>query len=411
METNLLSTTTLEPVKKEQSLQPYKILYVGTNCKLFCQQMVDLNYIGLSLNNPFKAYCWLKKMAEVKNLPDAIICDLKLEGGDAYNLFNSLKEDEALANIPFIVISKSFNKEEKLQALKHGFDDFYPYPPNALNIHKRLQFLINNPKEKVKATNTYKGLTPKGIPIVKRIFDIVVASTLLILLSPLFLLVMILIKLESKGPIFYVSKRAGRGYKIFDFYKFRSMRVGADKELHKLIDHNIYSANNLKNNAFEPAQSDSQCIDCLIAGKPCSDIVEHEGKKICSKQLSKIKSQKPSFIKLENDPRVTRIGKFIRKTSIDELPQLFNVLIGDMSIVGNRPLPLYEAEQLTTDMWAKRFMAPAGITGLWQVAKGGKASVSDTQRKMLDVIYATKYNIWLDLKIMLRTLPAMIQKG
>jgi lipopolysaccharide/colanic/teichoic acid biosynthesis glycosyltransferase len=409
METN--ATLTINELKTSTAIQPKKILYVGTNCKLFCQQMVELNYIGLSLNNSFKAYCWLKKMAECNNLPDAIICDLKLEGGDAYNLFDSLKEDEQLRNIPFIVISKSFSREEKLEALKHGFDDFYPYPPNAYKIHKRLSFLMENPKSLKRGDSTSNSLTNRDIPLVKRVFDIVVASTLLLLLSPLMLLVMLLIKLESRGPVFYISKRAGRGYKVFDFYKFRSMRVGADKELAQLADKNIYSAQNLKNNAFEQTAVEGECIDCLIAGKPCSNTVEHFGRMICEKQLARVKHNKPSFIKLENDPRVTKIGKFIRKTSIDELPQLINVLKGDMSIVGNRPLPLYEAEQLTTDLWAKRFMAPAGITGLWQVAKGGKASISDTQRKMLDVVYATKFNIWLDIKIMMRTLPAMIQKG
>ena len=117
------------------------------------------------------------------------------------------------------------------------------------------------------------------------------------------------------------------------------------------------------------------------------------------------------FVKLKNDPRVTKIGKLIRKTSIDELPQLINVLKGDMSIVGNRPLPLYEAEQLTKDAWAARFIAPAGLTGLWQTAKGGKVNVSNEQRIAFDIEYAETSSMLTDLKIIARTLPAMIQKG
>ena len=121
-------------------------------------------------------------------------------------------------------------------------------------------------------------------------------------------------------------------------------------------------------------------------------------------------SKAPTFMKLANDPRVTGIGKIIRKTSIDELPQLINVLKGDMSIVGNRPLPLYEAEKLTVDGWSTRFRAPAGLTGLWQISKRGKSDMSVEERIQMDIDYAKDYSIWMDLKIILKTLPAMIQE-
>ncbi|MEO7531733.1 MAG: sugar transferase, partial [Sediminibacterium sp.] len=117
-----------------------------------------------------------------------------------------------------------------------------------------------------------------------------------------------------------------------------------------------------------------------------------------------------AFLKFKDDPRITRAGKFIRNTSIDELPQLWNVIIGDMSIVGNRPLPLYEAEKLTTDKYAPRFMAPAGITGLWQVEKRGKGEMSEDERLILDNIYAANFNLWYDLKLILKTIPALFQK-
>ena len=118
-----------------------------------------------------------------------------------------------------------------------------------------------------------------------------------------------------------------------------------------------------------------------------------------------------AFVKIENDPRITRVGRFIRKYSIDELPQLFNILRGDMSIVGNRPLPLYEAEKLTDDNCIDRFMAPAGLTGLWQVEKRGKGgAMSAEERKQLDIIYGQTYNFAMDMKIILRTLTAFVQK-
>ena len=118
-----------------------------------------------------------------------------------------------------------------------------------------------------------------------------------------------------------------------------------------------------------------------------------------------------AFFKLENDPRITRVGHFIRKYSIDELPQLFNILKGDMSVVGNRPLPLYEAELLTSDEYVQRFMAPAGLTGLWQVEKRGDAGkMSAEERKQLDIKYAKEFSFRMDMKIIFKTFTAFIQK-
>jgi lipopolysaccharide/colanic/teichoic acid biosynthesis glycosyltransferase len=118
----------------------------------------------------------------------------------------------------------------------------------------------------------------------------------------------------------------------------------------------------------------------------------------------------PVFIKIDNDPRVTKLGAFLRKCSLDELPQLLNVFKGDMSLVGNRPLPLYEAATLTTDEWAKRFMAPAGITGLWQIKKKTKYKMTAEERINLDVKYADKSNFLFDLWIMANTPSAVIQR-
>jgi lipopolysaccharide/colanic/teichoic acid biosynthesis glycosyltransferase len=130
-----------------------------------------------------------------------------------------------------------------------------------------------------------------------------------------------------------------------------------------------------------------------------------------------VANKKSAFVKIVDDPRITKVGKFIRNTSIDELPQLINVIKGDMSIVGNRPLPVYEAEMLTQDSLSKRFLAPAGITGLWQVELRGKGGVmSEDERKRLDNEYADhfkdgKYSFWYDIGLILRTIPAMFQKS
>lgn len=119
-----------------------------------------------------------------------------------------------------------------------------------------------------------------------------------------------------------------------------------------------------------------------------------------------------TFIKIEHDPRVTKVGHFLRKYSLDELPQFINILRGDMSVVGNRPLPLYEAELLTNDDSIDRFMAPAGLTGLWQVEKrGDSGKLSAQERKQLDIRYGKEFSFWYDIKILLKTLTAFVQKG
>lgn len=243
------------------------------------------------------------------------------------------------------------------------------------------------------------------LPIWKRLFDLFFASLALILLSPIFLITIILIRLESKGAIFYASKRVGMNYQVFDFYKFRSMSLGADKMVSKLQMDNQYLKNN-KSSLTEPTRGD------MLGSETEPILIGEEGPIMESDYLSeKRQKQKASFFKINNDPRITKVGYFIRKTSIDELPQLINIIKGDMSVVGNRPLPLYEAEALTTDQWAERFLGPAGLTGLWQVEKRAKSlEMSPEERKALDVFYVRNFSFWLDLKIILRTIPALLQK-
>jgi lipopolysaccharide/colanic/teichoic acid biosynthesis glycosyltransferase len=263
--------------------------------------------------------------------------------------------------IIFILTESKSNSTITNIALKLGVNDCYLHPVPFEDVKERIIFL--NTFLTLKAQVCQAPDLPERdfkVPVMKRIIDIVISVFALIFLSPLFLIVAILVKLDSKGSVFYTSKRVGTGYKIFDFYKFRTMRPGADKEV----------ANLLKSNQYGNA----------------------------------------AFFKLQNDPRVTKLGSFLRNTSIDELPQLFNVLKGDMCLVGNRPLPLYEAELLTTNEWATRFLAPAGLTGLWQISKRGKKDMSELERKELDNYYAANFSLYMDLKIIMKTFPALIQK-
>ncbi|MEO1021622.1 MAG: sugar transferase [Bacteroidota bacterium] len=236
----------------------------------------------------------------------------------------------------------------------------------------------------------------------KRTLDILISLAALAVLSPVLLVVIIAMKLESKGPVFYVSKRVGQHYKIFDLYKFRTMFVNADQKLDSLKHLNQYTS--------ADEETPEMCCSCN-RDNPCSPVLFHDGQSICERLYirRKQKSTTEAFVKIVNDPRITKVGRFLRNTSIDELPQLINVLKGDMSVVGNRPLPLYEAEQLTRDKASLRFEAPAGLTGLWQVTQRGKSEITPQQRIELDNTYAKKYGVLFDLKIIFMTIPALFQ--
>jgi exopolysaccharide biosynthesis polyprenyl glycosylphosphotransferase len=200
----------------------------------------------------------------------------------------------------------------------------------------------------------------------KRLFDAVATALALLLIAPLLLAVAILIKLDSPGPVFFRQKRIGESGNRFTMLKFRSMRADADPEVHKAY------------------------IQRLIEQNISLDQVNKNGQ---------------HSLKMEDDPRITRLGRFIRKTSIDELPQLFNVLRGDMSLVGPRPPLPYEMEMYQE--WHKRRLeVPPGITGWWQVK--GRNRVSFDEMVRMDIYYIEHNSLWLDLKILFLTPWAVI---
>lgn len=253
-------------------------------------------------------------------------------------------------------------------------------------------------------TNSLSSLYSRRSLIAKRMLDISITSIGLLLASPLLLAATIAIRLESKGPIFYRSKRVGSNYKIFDLLKFRTMIPDADQKIGNMSHLNLYGSD-------QSIEIPQDCPDCKKLGKPCSPIMYADNKQVCENfYFYIIEFEKAGiFFKAKDDPRISRVGKFLRNSSIDELPQLLNILKGDMSLVGNRPLPLYEAEKLTTDARAFRFLAPAGLTGLWQVTKRGKKDMSEEERITLDNNYALNHSLWLDIKIILKTFPALLQ--
>ena len=192
--------------------------------------------------------------------------------------------------------------------------------------------------------------------VTKRILDFTISSVVITLLSPVLLVVAILIKLASPGPVLFIQERLGLHKRHFKVYKFRTMVVDAEKRMRE---------------------------------------IEH---------LNQVSG--PVF-KMKNDPRITPIGRLLRKTSMDELPQLFNVLKGNMSLVGPRPLPIRDYEGFNEDWQRRRFSVKPGITCLWQVQ--GRSSIPFEKWMELDLQYIDKWSLWLDFQILLRTIPAVFR--
>ncbi|MCA6439769.1 MAG: sugar transferase [Sediminibacterium sp.] len=357
-----------------------------------------------SFTNPVELYYSLDK--QKFNLV-AIISqnEVLAQGGIAF--LEALRKRNI--DVPFFLVSQQLSESTVKLSLKAGVADVFKLPIKQSSIELRVPLLIEK-WDALKNTSRVIEFHKYKTPFIKRVFDIVFAGTVLLLISPLLLVICILLKLESKGPIFYYALRVGSGYRTFKFYKFRSMFVNADQRIKELKHLNQYAPTADTDGGGD---DDEQyiCEECRAAGTQCQFPIYSDKIRWCEKQYATTKKAKAgaAFFKLKDDPRITKVGKFIRNTSIDELPQLWNVIIGDMSIVGNRPLPLYEAEKLTTDKYAMRFMAPAGITGLWQVEKRGKGEMSEEERLMLDNKYAENHSFINDIKLILRTIPALLQ--
>ena len=321
-----------------------------------------------------------------------------------------------------ILLTDLLSDEERITYQKCGINDTLNKDSSVTEINKKIQFITSRENILFDDKASGKNILHFKIPIWKRTFDIIFSLIALIILSPVFIITAIAIKLESNGPVLFKSKRVGTNYTVFDFLKFRSMFMDSDKRLKELSKTQNQYSDKIEEPVvpvghFDANVDDNTAIgDDLGAEMLISDeevMLVGDDFVVSESSFNKQKNEdiNNAFVKIENDPRITKVGHFIRKYSIDELPQLVNILKGDMSVVGNRPLPLYEAEKLTSDDSIDRFMAPAGLTGLWQVEKrGDSGKLSAEERKQLDITYGQTYNFILDMKIIFKTLTAFIQK-
>lgn len=386
------------------------VVYVGEDFEFIKEFTVQNPNSRLkSCKNSFEAAMLIDNDSTI----GAIVCEYKLPGQNGIAFFNTLQARFAALKIPFILVHSTKENELRKQALRSGIDDFYVKPIALNGLYDRLTFLkeLKGNLDKNNIATAKQTLKPYKTRFLKRAFDITVASIVLLCAAPLLLVFIIAIRLESKGKVYYISKRVGTGYKIFNFLKLRSMYPDADQRMKEFEHLNQYAGTD------EVESYTTKKVDESLLESESEVYLIGDDEKVSETAFNKAKKEdtESAFIKFENDPRITKVGHIIRKLSIDELPQLINVLKGDMSIVGNRPLPLYEAELLTTDEWTTRFNGPAGITGLWQVEARGRSSKMSTQeRKELDNKYVEMANsknaFWLDMWIIIRTFKAVFQK-
>ena len=331
-------------------------------------------------------------------------------------------------SIYIILLTHELTMDDRKVYQKCGINDTADINASITELNKKITFIADREVQLFDDQDARYRMLKFKIPVWKRLFDIFFSALAIIILSPVFLITAIAIRLESKGPVIFKSKRVGTNYTIFNFLKFRSMYCDAEDRLKEVAKE---AGNQYLDKSGEKKEEEEHTITAPLGAEAEmmmmdlgmeSDMMISDDEVmlvgddyvVAESDYAKEKQEEieSAFVKIENDPRITKVGKFIRKYSIDELPQLFNILKGDMSIVGNRPLPLYEAEKLTADKSIDRFMAPAGLTGLWQVEERGKGGMmSAEERKQLDIEYGRNYSFKMDMQIIFRTLTAFVQKN
>ena len=320
--------------------------YIGKNTDWINRISHCLDCQVLTFNNPIKAILYIHEQSKKDVSPAYVFIE-------SYNKTRNLRWLEAikqsnLKNTYLLLLSEKVSKEDIATYLLSGASEIININTTPEDLQTVLTVLPQIRQHST--TNTPNNPRRFKLPCWKRAFDILFSGTAIVCLSPLLIVTAVAIRVESKGPIIYKSKRVGSNYDIFDFLKFRSMYIDAEARKKELMAQN-----------------------------------EMDG---------------PVF-KIKDDPRITRVGKFIRKTSIDELPQLWNILKGDMSIVGPRPALPREVEQYG-DYEKQRLYVTPGLSCYWQIAPH-RNELSFEEWMNLDIKYVQERSFWVDWKIIFKT--------
>jgi len=330
------------------------------------------------------AYDGTEGLARVSaNQPDLVVLDVMMPDMDGWETCRRMKN---VADVPILFLTVRSDVASVAQGFDVGGDDYVCKPFHTRDLTTRIKTLILNHSshlgqslpiasiETPAATDELPGSPPPpSYFFLKRVMDILIAVSMLIVLAPLMLLIALLIKLDSHGPVIYKQERVGSRRtrharaampvtETFIFYKFRTMRCDTSSDSHRAYLQAFITRDEAGMHAVQGAATEQR--------------------------------------KLTDDPRVTRLGRFIRKSSLDELPQLWNVIRGDMSLVGPRPPIPYEVEMYQA--WHhKRLMTKPGLSGLWQVSARSSADFDEMVR--MDIWYFEHQSLWLDLRILLKT--------
>lgn len=318
------------------------------NIKDLCELIEQDNYLGYKVGLIFS------------NIKGEICHDKRI-----IKVYNSIKWLKKVAqiigsNTVFVSIQNGNNFELNIRQIQMMIKNIYVFPDINLITHLKTE-IIPLLKDDIPLLYIKNNLKEPANTILKAIFDYLYAIVVMPFFIPILILSTILIKLDSKGPVFFKQKRVGRGGKDFEVYKFRTMYVDNQERLKEYLQSNP------------------------LAQKEMAD-----------------------FCKLKDDPRITKIGRFFRKTSLDELPQVFNILKGEMSFVGPRPAFKEELDNYYGDLQEFYKEVKPGITGLWQVSGRNKLTMKDRAR--LEAFYVINWSLWLDIVILIKTIRVVIKK-